>query len=131
MCIMSASKDKILRKQQIEAGTDKRSIAAAEEAKKRRKSNIQYAVIGTLDGKCYRGVCNVGVKPTVGGTIPCVETWLEGVEQPLYGRELTVEFYRFLRPERKFDSLSALKDEVDRNRSAAVEYFSGRQDILI
>ena len=45
---MSASKDKILRKQQIEAGTDKRSIAAAEEAKKRRKSNIQYAVIGAL-----------------------------------------------------------------------------------
>ena len=45
---MSASKDKILRKQQIEAGTDKRSIAAAEEAKRRRKSNIQYTVVAVL-----------------------------------------------------------------------------------
>ena len=42
---MSASKDKILRKQQIEAGTDKRSIAAAEAAKKRRKSNITYTIV--------------------------------------------------------------------------------------
>ena len=45
---MSASKDKINRKQQIEAGTDKRSLAAAEEAKKRRKSNIQYTVIAVI-----------------------------------------------------------------------------------
>lgn len=45
---MSASKDRILRKQQIEAGTDKRSIAAAEEAKKRRKTNITYTVVAVL-----------------------------------------------------------------------------------
>ena len=45
---MSASKDKIIRKQQIEAGTDKRSIAAAEEAKKRRKSNITYTVVAVV-----------------------------------------------------------------------------------
>ena len=45
---MSASKDKIIRKQQIAAGTDKRSKAAAEEAKKRRKTNIQYSVVAAI-----------------------------------------------------------------------------------
>ena len=45
---MSASKDKINRRQQIEAGTDKRTIAAAEAAAKRRKSNITYAIVGAL-----------------------------------------------------------------------------------
>ena len=45
---MSASKDKILRKQQIEAGTDKRSIAAAEEAKRRRISNIRYTIVAVI-----------------------------------------------------------------------------------
>ena len=45
---MSASKDKIIRKQQIEAGTDKRTKAAAEEAKKRRKTNIQYSVVAAI-----------------------------------------------------------------------------------
>ena len=45
---MSASKDKILRKQQIEAGTDKRSIAEEKERKARRKSNITYAVVAVV-----------------------------------------------------------------------------------
>ena len=43
---MSASKDRLLRKQQIEAGTDKRSAAKAKEAAKQRRSNITYAVVG-------------------------------------------------------------------------------------
>ena len=45
---MSASKDKINRKQQIEAGTDKRTKAAAEEAAKRRKTNITYTVVAVI-----------------------------------------------------------------------------------
>ena len=45
---MSASKDKIIRKQQIAAGTDKHTKAAEEAAKKRRKTNIQYTVVAVL-----------------------------------------------------------------------------------
>jgi parvulin-like peptidyl-prolyl isomerase len=45
---MSASKDKIVRKQQIEAGLDKHTKAAAEAAKARRKSNIQYTVVAIV-----------------------------------------------------------------------------------
>ena len=45
---MSASKDRIIRKQQIAEGTDKRTRAAAEEAKKRRKTNIQYTIVGAI-----------------------------------------------------------------------------------
>jgi len=45
---MSASKDKLQRKQQIEAGTDKRSIAAAQEAKERRRSKIRYTVVAIV-----------------------------------------------------------------------------------
>ena len=45
---MSASKDRIQRKQQIEAGTDKRSVAAAKEAAERRKTNIQYSIVAAV-----------------------------------------------------------------------------------
>ena len=45
---MSASKDKLQRKQQIEAGTDKRAAAAAKEAAERRKTNIRYSVIAAI-----------------------------------------------------------------------------------
>ena len=45
---MSASKDKLTRKQQIEAGTDKRSIAQAKEKAQRRKSAITYSVVAVV-----------------------------------------------------------------------------------
>lgn len=45
---MSASKNKKIRKEQLESGVDKRAAAAAKEAAERRKSNIRYTVIGVL-----------------------------------------------------------------------------------
>ena len=45
---MSASKDKKLRKQQIEAGTDKRTIAREKELKQRRKTKITYSVVAVV-----------------------------------------------------------------------------------
>ncbi len=45
---MSASKDKLNRKQQIEAGTDKRSIAQAKEKAQRRKSAITYSLVAVI-----------------------------------------------------------------------------------
>lgn len=82
-----------------------------------------YAVRGTADGQSRTGVCNIGTCPTVGGHRQTVETWLSDFDGDLYGKELTVEFYRYLRPERKFPSLEALKEEIFRNRREATAYF--------
>ncbi|MCL2377901.1 MAG: riboflavin biosynthesis protein RibF [Defluviitaleaceae bacterium] len=64
---------------------------------------------------CYRGVTNIGFRPTVEGTgMPrSVETHLldfDGGE--LYGRQVRVELLRFIRPERKFESLNKLKAQI-------------------
>ena len=69
----------------------------------------------------YSGVCNVGTRPTVGGRERTVETWLEGFEGDLYGRELTLEFRRFLRPEQKFPDLEALRRQVELDKDNALE----------
>ena len=68
-----------------------------------------------VDGKSYRAVTNVGTRPTVSGKGITVEPWLLDYAGDLYDREMTLEFYAFLRPERKFDSLEALKAEICRN----------------
>ena len=70
------------------------------------------------------GVCNVGTRPTVGGHRRTVETWLEGFEGDLYGQALTLDFCRFLRPERSFPDLEALRAQVERDKAAALDYFS-------
>lgn len=76
-----------------------------------------------LERRLYSGVCNVGTRPTVEGHSRTVETWLDGFEGDLYGRELTVSFHRFLREERRFPDLEALRRQVALDREAALAYF--------
>ena len=78
---------------------------------------------GADEKQCFIGVCNVGTRPTVGGHRRTVETWLDGFDGDLYGQKLTVDFYRRLRDEQKFDSLEALRDEIFRNQEEARAYF--------
>lgn len=72
----------------------------------------------------FIGVCNVGTRPTVGGHRRTVETWLEDFDGDLYGQKLTLDFYRFLRPEQSFPDLEALRAQVERDKTAALAYFS-------
>ena len=58
------------------------------------------------------GVTNIGMRPTVNGTAPVCETHILDFSGDLYGRMITVEFVKFLRPERKFDSLEDLTRQV-------------------
>ena len=52
-----------------------------------------------------------------------VEPWILDYEGDLYGREIALEFYAFLRPERKFPDLQALKAEIVRNAQQTRDYF--------
>lgn len=69
----------------------------------------------TVDGKVFPGVTNVGIKPTVGGSAPSAETYILGYDGDLYGRQLLVEFLRFMRGEMKFPSFEALKAQICRD----------------
>jgi len=60
-------------------------------------------------------VCNVGVRPTLGGTRLVVEVHIPGWKGSLYGRTLTVEFLSAIRAEKKFPSLAALKAQIRRD----------------
>lgn len=69
-------------------------------------------------------VVNVGVRPTVedGGQVNA-EGFLLDFHGDLYGKDLRLDFYRFLRPERKFETLEALRGEVMRNAEQTRAYF--------
>lgn len=84
-----------------------------------------YATMATLaDGRRCPAVTNVGVRPTVdaaGGVT--VEGYLLGFSGDLYGQQVRLEFYKFLRGERKFPSLEALREEVRHNAQQTMDYF--------
>lgn len=71
-----------------------------------------YACTATVDGQRYRAVTNIGTRPTVSGTSVTVEPWLLDFSGDLYGQTLILEFYDFLRPEKKFDSLQELAAQI-------------------
>ena len=69
-------------------------------------------------------VTNVGVRPTVGeGNRVSVESHLLDYSGNLYGRQARVDFYSFLRGERKFDSLEDLSAQIHVDAENAREYF--------
>jgi len=76
------------------------------------------------DGESWPTVVNIGVRPTVDdGDDVTVEGFLLHFQGDLYGRTLRLELYDYLRPERRFDSLEALREEVMRNAAQTEAYF--------
>lgn len=79
-----------------------------------------------VDGRLYRGVTNIGKKPTIAGeSLVGVETFIMGLEENLYGKEIEVQLLNFERPEQKFASLKELKDRIEKDKEYAAAYFEG------
>ena len=82
-----------------------------------------YAGVTVLDGTVYRTVTNIGSRPTVGGHQVRAESWLLDFDGDLYGKQLLLEFHKFLRPEEKFPDLESLRLEIRKNARQTREYF--------
>ncbi|PIE20517.1 MAG: bifunctional riboflavin kinase/FMN adenylyltransferase [Neptuniibacter caesariensis] len=83
-----------------------------------------YAVEVTGRSLQAKGVCNVGLRPTVGGQLPVLETHLFDFDEEIYGQLLTVEFKQFIREERKFDGIDQLKQQIFKDIETARDYFA-------
>jgi riboflavin kinase/FMN adenylyltransferase len=90
--------------------------------------NGVYAAEGSLDGKVYRGVVNLGVRPTVSGAAPqrVLEFHLFDFNRDLYGEDVELKFLSYLRPEKKFENLAALRDQITRDVARAREIFGAQ-----
>ena len=86
-----------------------------------------YICRAIVEGKAYPAVTNIGSRPTVGGQGITVEPWILDYEGDLYGEEITLECYRFLRPEQKFPSLEALTEEIHRNAQQVRIYLKQKE----
>lgn len=82
-----------------------------------------YAVEASAGRRQWQGVANIGVRPTLENSRCLLEAHLFGDVGDLYGAVLRVDFRRFLRPELRFDSLDALREQMHRDASQAQEWF--------
>jgi riboflavin kinase/FMN adenylyltransferase len=75
-------------------------------------ANGVYATYAWIGDERFAAATNVGVRPTVNGRGVTVEAHLLDFEDDLYGQEIRVEFVSFIRPEKRFAGLDALKAQI-------------------
>lgn len=83
-----------------------------------------YVSAVNLGSKRFRAVTNIGIRPTVenNGEMNC-ETHLLDFEGDLYGENISVEFYKRLRDEKKFSSEAELRSAIENDIIMARRYF--------
>lgn len=84
-----------------------------------------YAVNVRVGNSSYKGIANVGVRPTFddGGKVVC-EAFIFDFEGDLYGQEIEVAFLHFLREEKSFDTVEKLACQIHSDIDSAKQYFS-------
>ena len=82
-----------------------------------------YVSMTEVGGKKYKGITNIGIKPTVNGQIPGVETYLYDCDEDLYGLEQKVELLKFVRAEKRFEDLDDLMERLKKDIRAGERYF--------
>ena len=76
--------------------------------------NGVYVAEARIDGKLYRGVINLGIRPTVssGKSERVLEIHLFDFNRDIYGHDVEVRFLKFLRSEKKFQDLDTLVQQI-------------------
>ena len=79
-----------------------------------------YASETYVEGKSYGSITNIGIRPSVDdGDAANVETFIYNFSDDIYGEDIRVELLKFIRPEKKFESLDALKEQISADIDAA------------
>lgn len=82
-----------------------------------------YVVTGECEGEVYKGMMNIGVRPTVDGQNLSVEVHFFDFDQDVYGKEFKISILEFVREEKKFDSLEELKNQIAKDKEFSLKYF--------
>lgn len=82
-----------------------------------------------VDGTYYGGITNIGKKPTVEGEAPVgAETFIHGINKDIYGKNIEVQLLHFIRPERKFEGLEHLKEQIGKDKEYGMKYLQALPD---
>jgi riboflavin kinase / FMN adenylyltransferase len=79
-----------------------------------------YAVIAQIEGNNFKGMLNIGMRPTVNGSSQTIEVHLFDFEGDLYDMRVCVKLKSYLRPEIKFSGLEALQQQLKKDKEEAI-----------
>lgn len=81
-------------------------------------ANGVYCTEVILEGRCYRGMTNIGVRPTVSSSgVKTIETHILDFNRDIYGLELELHFLKRIRGEQQFADLEQLRQQLEKDRN--------------
>ena len=80
-----------------------------------------YMISTQLDNKTVYGMMNIGVKPTLELEKKSIEVNLFDWNKNLYGKEIKVSVIKYVRKEKKFDSLNDLKEQIKLDKKTCIK----------
>ena len=81
-----------------------------------------YVVKSEIEDTVVYGMMNIGTNPTVSGKTRSIEVHFFDFDKDIYGKNLRIEFLHWLRSEQKFESLEALKKQLSKDMTDAIEH---------
>ncbi|NOY51684.1 MAG: bifunctional riboflavin kinase/FAD synthetase [Chlorobi bacterium] len=72
-------------------------------------------------GKCYKGMCNIGYRPTINDGELTIEVNMFDFNEQIYNQQITISFVERMRDERKFENLDALSRQLDKDKISALK----------
>ncbi|MDF1519782.1 MAG: bifunctional riboflavin kinase/FAD synthetase [Brevefilum sp.] len=88
-----------------------------------------YATQIEMRGKSYRGITNVGYRPTFENQeIANIETFIFDFNDDIYGEEMKVSFIAKIRDEQKFSGVEAFLAQIERDKAAAQRIFRNDEE---
>jgi FAD synthase len=81
---------------------------------------VQVCLTGSDDENEYKGMMNIGTRPTVDGINRVIEVNLFDFSGDIYDKTLRVYLKKRLRAEEKFNGLEALKAQLGKDRTDAI-----------
>lgn len=79
-----------------------------------------YAVYVKIGDKRFKGMLNIGFRPTVAGSEKTIEVHLLDFNEDIYGEELEIQLVKRLRDETKFANLEELKAQITKDKVEAI-----------
>ena len=84
-----------------------------------------YSVVIKVRDEEHVGVCNIGKRPTIGGSKVLLEVFIFNFNEEIYGEYVSIIFKQKCRDEIKFNSFDELKDQIKQDVETSKKYFKG------
>lgn len=99
------------------------NILIAENYKLIPKNGV-YIVSSEIENKRYYGMMNIGKNPTFGENEQTIEVHFFNFDGDIYGNKIKISVIEFIRNEQKFESLQALKQQLDKDKQFSIQFLN-------